>query len=248
MSLNGDRPLVIAHRGASGYRPENTLSAYELALEQRADMIEIDLHRSRDGAIVIAHDADLGHFGAEGTIAESRLAELKRLDAGHGSDRSAEIPTLDEVLDAFGEEMPFNLEIKWGAEGHYPGLEEAALAALEARGLVERTLFSSFRDPILAEIRRLCPRARLALLLDPRQPEPRHVLKRAEALGAEAINPHFALADALLVEEAHAAGLAVFVYTVDDEDRMRGLLDLGVDGLFTNFPDRMWALLDSISL
>ena len=77
-------PLVIAHRGASADRPENTLPAYALAVEQGADMIEIDLHLSRDGAIVIAHDADLGHFGAEGMIGEQTLAELRGLDATGG--------------------------------------------------------------------------------------------------------------------------------------------------------------------
>ncbi|MCS5636763.1 MAG: glycerophosphodiester phosphodiesterase, partial [Myxococcota bacterium] len=94
MPLKKDLPLVIAHRGASAYRPENTLAAYALAVEQRADMIEIDLHRSRDGVVVIAHDAELANFGAEGVIGERSLAELKTLDAGGGGQSPAAIPTL----------------------------------------------------------------------------------------------------------------------------------------------------------
>jgi len=240
LALSG-RPLVIAHRGASAYRPENTLPAYALAIEQRADMIEIDLHLTRDGAIVIAHDADLGHFGAEGEIADTTLEEMRGLDAAHGWEESAVVPTLDEVLDAFGAAIPFNLEIKWSSEGDYPGLEDATLAALEARGLGPSILFSSFRDSVLRRLREAWPEARLGTLVDPRRPE--RTLERAEATRSEAINPHFLLVTDALVREAHAAGLAVYPYTVDDEEQMRRLLDLGVDGLFTNRPDRMRALL-----
>ena len=89
------RPLVIAHRGASGYLPENTLPAYERAVAQNADMIEIDLHRTCDGAIVVAHDADLTGLGGRGEIADVTLSEVRTLDAGGGEC----VPTLDEVLE-----------------------------------------------------------------------------------------------------------------------------------------------------
>jgi len=232
---------VIAHRGASAYRPENTLPAYQLAVEQQADMIEIDLHRTRDGAIVIAHDADLRHFGHVGELADLTLAEVRELDAGHGTDTPAQVPTLDEVLDAFGERIPFNLELKWGAGGDYPGLEAAALEAVQKRGLLERTLFSSFRDSILDALRRLSPEVRLAVLVDPRHAE--RVLERAEAVDAEAVNPHFVLANESFIEEAHAVGMSVYPYTVDEEEHMDRLVGLGVDGLFTNRPDVMHALI-----
>jgi len=232
-----DRPLVIAHRGASAYRAENTLPAYELAVEQAADMIEIDLHLSRDGVIVIAHDAELQRLGAEGFIGDRTLAELQALDAGLGGSAFEPMPSLDQVLDRFGERIPFNLEIKWGPEGDYPGLEEATLAAVERRGLLARTLFSSFRDSVLSELRRLSPAARLATLVDPRHPD--RLLERAETVGSEAINPHFGLVTHELVERAHGAGLAVFPYTVDDAEQMQRQLEMGVDGLFTNRPDRM---------
>lgn len=244
MPLKKDLPLVIAHRGASAYRPENTLAAYALALEQRADMIEIDLHRSRDGVVVIAHDAELSNFGAEGMIGERSLAELKTLDAGKGGESPATIPTLDEVLDSFGGKIPFNLELKWSPDGPYPGLEAAAVAAVEERGLLDQTLFSCFEDSILGELRRISPEARLAVLVDPRQPDPGRMVERARAVRAEAVNPHFVLADAQRIREAHAAGLEVHAYTVDDPGRMRGLVDDGIDGLFTNRPDAMRALLD----
>ncbi len=230
---------MIAHRGASAQRPENTLPAYALAVEQRADMIEIDLHLTRDGAVVITHDESLAGLGGAGEIADATLAEVRALDAGGGE----RVPTLDEVLDGFGSAIAFNLEIKWGGKGLYPGLEEIALEAVTSRGLLERTLFSSFKDPVLAKLRALSGEARLALLLSPR--DAARPVERARAVGAEALNPWFRLVTGGLVEDAHAAGLAVFPYTVDPERQMRRLLDLGVNGLFTNHPARMRRLVDS---
>jgi glycerophosphoryl diester phosphodiesterase len=229
----GRRPLVIAHRGASGQRPENTLPAYQRAVELEADMIEIDLHVTADGAVVIRHDSELAGLGE---IADASLAEVRSVDAGEGE----RIPTLDEVLDAFGARIPFNLELKCSARGPYPGLEERALEAVGRRGLEARTLFSCFEDAVLARLRRASPRARIALLFSPRRPE--DVLERARALGAEAVNPWHGLASAELLDTAHAAGLAVYPFTVDAVPEMRRLLELGADGLFTNYPDRMRAL------
>ena len=175
---------MIAHRGASGQRPENTLAAYELAVAQGADMIEIDLHLTHDGGVVVTHDADLTGLGGEGEIADATLATVRGLDAGAGE----RVPLLDEVLDAFGDRIPFNI----------------------------------------------------ALLVSRRFPQ--RAVERARALGAEALNPEAPITSAALVEEAHAAGLAVYVFTVDQLSEMERLLDLGVDGLFTNHPDRMRAL------
>jgi len=140
------QPLVIAHRGASGYRPENTLSALQLAVDQRADMIEIDLHLSRDDAIVVRHETDLSSLGLKREIRAADLAQIQSLDAGDGE----KIPTLDEVLDRFGSEIAFNLEIKTGSDGAYPGLEAAALRAVDGRGLLASTLFSAFARPVFA--------------------------------------------------------------------------------------------------
>jgi glycerophosphoryl diester phosphodiesterase len=232
------RPLVIAHRGASHERPENTFCAYERAVELRADMIEIDLHRTRDGDVVISHDAELAGLGGKGEIADATLTEVRSLDAGEGQ----RVPTLDEVLDGFGAHIPFNLELKQGTRGAYPGLEAIAVAAVRARSLVEVTLFSSFYDPVLARLRAEAPEARIALLLSRRYPV--NPFERARVLGAEAINPEDFLVTPELVAEAHDAGLSVYPFTVDDEARMRELLSWGVDGLFTNVPQRMRRLVD----
>jgi glycerophosphoryl diester phosphodiesterase len=232
--------LVIAHRGASGYRPENTLPAYELALEMRSDMIEIDLHLTRDGEVVVMHDAELERLGGVGEVADASLADVRRLDAGGG----ARVPTLEEVLDGFGERIPFNLEIKWSTSGDYPDLERLVLAALQRRGLVADSLLSSFRASVLERLRAGAPDARLAVLTSPReQLSLEEAIVVAISLGAEALNPHFVQVDAGLVDRAHREGLGVNVYTVDAPKEMRRLIGLGVDGIFTNVPDRLRELL-----
>lgn len=237
--LHHGPPTVIAHRGASGHRPENTSPAFALAIEQRADMIETDLHLTADDEVVLTHDATLGHLGAEGEVADLRFAELRQLDAGEGES----VPGLEETLDAYGKRIPWNLEIKKPGEGYYAGIEAKALAAATSRGLLADTLFSCFWDPVLARLREQSPEARLALLLDPRYPQ--EPIERARRLGAEAINPHFSMIDADLLAAAHDAGLAVYSYTVDGADEIRRLVELGVDGLFTNHPDRMRAIVDA---
>jgi len=228
--------LVIAHRGASGERPENTLSAYALAVEQGADMIEIDLHRTRDEAIVVTHDELLEGLGGAGEIAGATLAEVRALDAGDGE----RVPTLDEVLDAFGDRIAFNLELKRATDREYAGLEQATLAAVDRRGLLPRMLFSSFYDPVLARLRSLAPAARIGLLLSRKFPH--RAVARAQAFGAEAIHPEDSVTTPELVREAHDAGLRVHVFTVDDDADLRRFVDMGVDGIFTNYPRRLRAI------
>ncbi|MGH0032507.1 MAG: glycerophosphodiester phosphodiesterase [Myxococcota bacterium] len=228
---------MIAHRGASAHAPENTLPAYELAVTQRADMIEIDLHRTRDGAIVITHDEELRGLGGAGEIADATLEEILALDAGDGE----RVPVLDEVLDRFGSRIPFNLELKRGTAAPYAGLEAATLAAVEARGLLADTLFSSFFDPVLEALRAASSEARIGVLVSGRAP--RGWLERAERFGACAVHFWAGLASEENVERAHAAGLRVHVYTVDDPAQMETLVERGVDGIFTNHPDRLRALL-----
>ncbi len=234
------RPFVIAHRGASGHRPENTLSAYELAVEQSADMIEIDLHISQDGEIVVYHDAHLRGIGGRSYIEEMTFEEICTLDAGGGQ----RVPLLSEVLDRFGERVPFNLELKSGRHWRdYPGLPAAALREVTSRSLLEKTLFSSFHASILEELRGLEPSARIGCISEHWQPE--RLLTWAKAVKAESLHLSLPLIDRAAVETVHGAGLRLHVFTVNEEADMRRLLDLGVDGMFTNYPDRLWGLIRS---
>jgi glycerophosphoryl diester phosphodiesterase len=140
-------------------------------------------------------------------------------------------------LDAYGARIPFNLELKQSRRGPYPEMEARTLEQVMRRDLLPQTLFSSFYDPVLQRLRELSPKARIALLISRRAPG--GWSERAHSLGCEALNPELPLVDRELVERAHGEGLRVFPFTVDDLESMRRLLDLGVDGLFTNRPDRM---------
>lgn len=237
------RPLVIAHRGASGEMPENTLAAFERAVEQSADMIETDLHLSQDGVVVIHHDAALERLGEEGEIRDRTSDELRALNAAPGADFEAQMPTLLELLDGFGERMEFNLELKVGSDAPYEGMEERVLDAVRERGLLPRMLFSSFDDSVLARLRALSDEARIAVLVSPRAPL--RILKRAAQVRAEAINPHISMVTSRLVRSAHAASLRVFPYTANEEAEMTRLLDAGVDGVITNYPSQLRELLAS---
>jgi glycerophosphoryl diester phosphodiesterase len=205
------KPLVIAHRGASAHRPENTLPAFELAVAQRADMIETDLHRTRDGAIVITHDEDLSGLGGRGEIAGATLAEIRALDAGGGEP----VPTLDEILDHFGPRIAFNLELKRATDADYDGLEAQALEAVNARGLLGRTLWSSFYDTVLQTLRADSPGARSGCWY---RHAPEHWRERARRVGAEAV--HLSRRARQRRGDRRARrGLAVHAHTVDSGTR-----------------------------
>jgi len=237
------RPLVIAHRGSSGERPENTFPAFERAIEQSADMIETDLHLSRDGIVMIHHDAELVRLGEQGEIRDRTASELAAMNAAPGVSLAEKMPTLLELLDGFGERVQFNLELKVGLNDiAYEGLEELVVSAVEARGLMPRMLFSSFYDAVLTRLRERSAAARIALLVSPRAPVA--IFERAAGVFAEAINPDVRLVTQKLVEEAHAAGLRVYPYTANESAEMARLLDCGVDGIITNHPLRLRALLE----
>jgi glycerophosphoryl diester phosphodiesterase len=238
------RPLVIAHRGSSGERPENTLPAFERAIEQSADMIETDLHLSRDGIVVIHHDPELERLGEQGEIRDRTASELTAMNAAPGVSVAEKMPTLLDILDGFGERMQFNLELKVGLNDvAYEGIEDIVVSAVEARGLMSRMLFSSFYDPVLARLRKRSASARIALLVSPRAPIA--IFERAAHVSAEAINPEVRLVTEELVEQAHAVGLRVYPYTANESAEMERLLDCGVDGIITNHPARLHALLDA---
>ncbi len=222
--------LVIAHRGASADAPENTPAAFELAIEQGADMIETDLHLLRDGEIALTHNNSVGGLAVGGLT----LEELRR--------RCPAAPTLSETLETFAQRVLFNLELKRG-ETDYPGLEQRALDLVREYGLLEQTVFSSFFDSVLHRIRELEPLARIGLLVSTRSG--RYVEQRADSLRAEAVHLHVSLSGLERIQALHARGLMVRVYTVDDPTKQQRLLDHSVDGIFTNVPGSLRALLSS---
>jgi len=220
--------LVIAHRGASIDAPENTIEAFQLAVEQGADMIETDLHLSKDGAVPLYHDSEIDGVA----VGSYTLAELRERIPG--------LPTLEEALDAVGDRIAFNLELKRLPDYDYQGLEERVLAEVNRRGLLDRSLFSCFYDTALSDLRALAPSARIGLLVSPRSNVA--VVERAKRLGAEAVHPQLQITTESLVSEIHAGGFRCYVFTVDEPDDQRRLLGWGVDGFFTNLPGPLRAL------
>lgn len=226
----GGTVLNIAHRGASKDAPENTLEAFSLAVEQKADMIETDLHLTQDGEIVLRHDAEVG----DSEISRFTLDELRKKLPG--------LVTLSEVLDALGGKIPFNLEIKRGLDEHYAGLGRRALEEVCRRNLLEETLFSSFDDSILQRLRQREPSARTGLLISRRSAV--SIEERADQLDAESVHPERSVVTESLVERLQIEGYQVHVFTVDDPEDQNRLIEWGVDGIFTNLPGQLRALLD----
>jgi glycerophosphoryl diester phosphodiesterase len=236
------RVANIAHRGASGQAPENTLAAIRAAIAMGSDMVELDLQMSRDGQIVVIHDEDLSRTaGVLGRVGEKNLQELKRLDVGgwyHRSFEGERIPTLGEVLSESHGKVRLDLELKErsAAEGVF---EERLIDALNREGMAEEVLISSFHWEMLRNVRKIHPRVEIGLLCRSRD----GVFAEAAAFGAStAIYPR-RLARKETIRETHEKGLRCYVYTVNDPDEMLRCVKDGVDGICTDFPDRLNTLL-----
>jgi len=239
------KPWIIAHRGASGHAPENTLAAFERAVQLGAGFIETDLHLTRDAQFVAIHDAALERTtNGRGSVRDFTLAELRRLDAGKWFDREymgQRIPTLDEVLDfARKNDVIFYLEVKYDAAW---GMHHSLVAALQKAENAARTIVISFDQTTLAALRRVDPSVMMGFLAD--EPGTDHV-KDALELGARQLCPQASLVTQELVERAHGADLQVATWTVDDAEEMRRVIATGVDGIMTNFPDRLRAVIEDL--
>lgn len=233
------KPMIYAHRGASAYAPENTISAFELAVRQGADAIEFDAKLSADGQVVIFHDQTLERTtGVQGRVGAASLAELRRLDAGSHFDvafRGERIPTLDEVFEAVGRQIFMNVELTNYAS-IFDDLPEKVSAAVKKHNLAERVMFSSFSPVALVRARKQLPQVPLGLLCwwgrngaIPRSP-------LGYLLGYQSLNPYFEDATPALVGRIHRRGAKVFVYTVNKADDLKRMFDTGVDGVFTDDP------------
>ncbi len=248
-----DRPLVVAHRGASADLPENTLVAFEAAARAGADVIEFDLRLTADGVPVVLHDEDLSvTTDGQGLVREATWAEVKRLDASGGAGPRQEVPTLAEALDAIGPTgAGVDLEIKslGGADPSRHDLLEKALGVLESAHFPGPVLVSSFNGLTLERCRKLAPGMPTgflaALAIDPMS-----ALEFARRAGHEFLLPQ---AEALLeagpgfVERSHAAGLRVGTWTVDDEPTLEKLFRWGVDAVASNHPGLAVSVRDQVA-
>lgn len=229
--------IVIAHRGASGCAPENTLAAAQVAIEQGADRVEVDVRRTGDGALVLLHDADLARttdVGPDraGTPVEAfTLAELRRLDAGSWFDArfaGERVPTLSELLELVRGRAGVHLELK--DPGRHPGVERQVAAAL---GPDDDVLVQSFDHASVRRLRAHAPDVPVGLLTAERPSA--GLLRRAAGFAAE-VNPALAVLDPEVVDAVRAHGLRTSVWTVNAPDDLRRVVALGVDAVITDVP------------
>jgi glycerophosphoryl diester phosphodiesterase len=234
-----DAPLIIAHRGASAYAPENTLAAFRLAEQMGADAIELDAQLTADARVVVHHDRTLDRTtSGSGRLSDHSLEEIQRLDAGSSFEArfaGERILALEEALEAMASRLLVNVDL---VNRDTPGdlLPEAAVAIVQRMGLQPRVLLSSFNPRTLRRVRRLAPDIPTGLLVSP---VTRGWQRRVIRWGA----PHWAYhpADLLispeLIEGEHRRGRRVIGWTVDIPSRLRQLLTWGVNGVITNVPD-----------
>ena len=233
------KTLIHAHRGASAYRPENTLEAFSLAIEQKADTIELDVHLTKDGKIVVAHDERLERVSnGTGYINDHTLDELKSLNFGKlfKDGPVCRIPTMAEVFSLVRpSSLTLNIELKT-TERLYPELPEKITAMADEYAMGDRVIYSSFNHYSLQEIKKLKPSAKTGLLYQLGMVDP---WVYANYVNAYAIHPHYYVIAALpeTVERCHENGIKVNVWTVDESEAIKQMLKCGVDGIITNKPD-----------
>jgi glycerophosphoryl diester phosphodiesterase len=232
-------PVLFAHRGASAHAPENTLPAFELALRQGADGVELDAKLSADGQVVVIHDQTVDRTtGGRGRVRDLRLAELQALEAGSffsEAFRGAQIPTLDEIFETIGARALINVELtNYGTPRDR--LVEKVCGLIEKHGLQDRILLSSFFASNLRQAARLLPGV------------PRGLLALGGWMGAwarsfafmfgdyQALHPHLTDAGAEQVERAHKLNRRIHVWTANTPEEIRRLMEWRVDGFFTDDP------------
>jgi glycerophosphoryl diester phosphodiesterase len=245
---------VIAHRGASTFAPENTLAAFEMAVEMGAGFVEIDLHLSRDARLVAIHDDTLQRTtNGGGPVGAKTLEELRQLDAGSwfdgrprrdapaGATRRSftgeRLPTIEEIL-AFARNRNAGLFLELKASGP-SGIEHAILGALRAHDGILGNVVLSFDLTTLANLRRLEPLVMTGYLCTNIE----EAVTKATSVGARQLLPRADRITPELVAEAHRSDLKVVAWTVDDPAQMKALVAAGVDGIITNVPGELVKLL-----
>ena len=232
-----ERTFVVAHRGASAYAPENTLEAFALAVEMKADGIETDVHFSNDGVIMINHDEKIDRTSnGQGLITDYTCEELKNFDFGckfKGERTGTKIPTLDELYELVKPtDMFINIEIK-SAD---PAMSAALVETAKRFGMSERIIYSSFDHFQLTRMLEACPDAFVAPLYHFNMVKP---WLYAENIPAKAVHPKYTQIQRVegYVDECHKRGLRVHPWTCDDPEVIKYLAEVGCDAVISNKPD-----------
>jgi glycerophosphoryl diester phosphodiesterase len=230
------KPLVIAHRGASAYQPENTLAAFALAIEQGAQMIELDLHASRDNQVVVIHDETLDHTtNLTGRVDQLTLAEIKQADAGNGE----RVPTLDETLDLTSGKVQLYLEIKDARAA------EETLRIVRARRCQDEVMLASFDIELMRQLGEEVRDIELGVILGNETLNP--VVRWREAfpwialrnINYQVLCMQVELCFGYLARRTKASGKRLYVWTADEDSQFAKMIERDVDGIVTNKPDRL---------
>ncbi|MGG0216822.1 glycerophosphodiester phosphodiesterase [Bacillus mycoides] len=243
----------IAHRGASAYAPEHTIVAYTLGQQLKGDYIEIDLQMTKDGRLIAMHDETLDRTtNGTGLVRNHTLTEIKQLDAGSFFNekypdlakeefKHAKVPTLAEIIETFGHNANYYIETK--SPDEYPGMEEKLLEIINHYHINDKVIIQSFSEESLQKIHSLNTNISLVQLLSYKKEvqltelEIENYKKYCIGLGM-----NFKYIDAAYVKKIKKYGLEVHPFTVDNEKDMKKLLIWGVDGMFTNYPDRLHSI------
>lgn len=244
-------PTIFAHRGSSAYAPENTVAAFDLAYRQGADAIELDAKLTVDGHVVVIHDQTVDRTtGASGRISELSLAELRELDVGSYFDVSFQgerIPTLDEVFEVIGQQIYINVELTNYAS-IFDALPDNVAKLVQKHNLSKRVLFSSFNPFALIRIRRILPETSIALLALPGK---RGALARSwvgNLLSYQALHTKYSDVDTDLLVKTHSRMCQLNAYTVNQEEDIRHLISIGIDGIITDDPALARRVLDELDM
>ncbi|MDD2957402.1 MAG: glycerophosphodiester phosphodiesterase [Lachnospiraceae bacterium] len=236
---------VWAHRGASGYAPENTLEAFELAVKQNADGIELDVQLSRDGELVVIHDETIERVsGIKGNVRDFTLEQLKALNVNrtHTEYHTSRIPALKEVYELiYPTGLCINVELKTGI-WFYPGIEEKLIQLTQDMNMQDRVWYSSFNHASALKMKQLDASSRVGLLYSDGW---MNVPEYAENAGADALHPMgYNLQYPGFLEQCRERNLKIHVWTINREEDIRTVAAAGADAIITNYPDRARKVLE----
>jgi glycerophosphoryl diester phosphodiesterase len=234
------KPLVIAHRGDPLAKPQNTASAFLSAAQYDIDMIETDINMTRDGKLVVIHDQEIDHVSnGSGKVMDFTLSQLKGFDYGSwmGADFAGEgILTIEEFIELVTDKVPaLNIEIKNGPI-YYEGIEQKLVDAIKKFDIRDRVIISSFDHHAIKQIKELDGHITTAILFSGRLIDP---ITPAKLAGADGIHPEFRWVTGETVTAAGEAGLFVNVWTVDGDENIQLMRDIGVTGIISNFPGKL---------
>ena len=236
------KPDIVAHRGASGYAPENTIAAFDLAVKMKADYIEIDVQRTKDGKLILIHDTTVDRTtDGTGKVGDFTYEEIRRLDAGSWMSeefRGEKVPTFEEVLKRYKGRTGILIELK--SPELYPGIEKEVANLLKAYHLDkprnEKVIVQSFNFDSMKRADQLLPRMPIGVLINQAADTTDEAIEQFSSY-ADYYNPSYRLVTEELVTKAHEEGMKIQSWTARSRETVQFLLEMRVDGIITDYPD-----------